>query len=464
MLARLLVLIASLSLLIGVGSQNPIIRQTASKYTGMVTVKIPLSGTGSMYPTFPKGQGKTPQELSEEVVAVVNMYAYPSGFTMSGSRYLFQPIGRGDIVEFQNIVTDAIERKEFNKTSGFVKRVIGLPNDTIEIRDGQVLINGEILTEAYTALPRSTFGGQFLPDCTKLSIPEGKYFVMGDNRKGSGDSRHEVGFVDDKDIHYILPKNNQSGVWDLHFRDTSNDNKPASKIKMNVSRYVELVNERRLAAKLKPLKFNQKLEQSTLLRGRAMLKANDLSFEATKSGYTIKKAVAEAGYWNPILAESFVQGYYEAEELIESTFEQSKSKDFLLNPQFQDIGLSQVEGELNGCPTQIVIQHLAGYVPPDYEKEQVQSWRAGLNKLKEIQPGWRDLANKDDYSLFYSEHKSDVDRINEIIDIRLKNIEKIVIKMESNQWLSTEEENYMTRDEALSNEQRQLSEKLNENN
>jgi len=464
MLPRLVILIASLAILVGASSQNPIVRQTVSQYTGLMTVKIPLSGTGSMYPTFPKGQGKTPQELSEEIVAVIDMYAYPSGFKLSNNRYLYKDIQRGDIVEFQNAKTDEIEQKEFGKASGFVKRVIGLPGETIEIRDGQVIVNNQIQTEPYTALPRSTFGGQFLPDCTKLTIPDKKYFVMGDNRKGSGDSRHDIGLIDDRDIHYLLPKQKQSGVWDKKFRDTSNDNKPTAKLKMDKQKYLQIVNEKRLAAGQKPLKFNPKLERSAKLRGEAMIKFNDLSFEATRSGYTIKKAIADAGYWNPVLAESFVQGYYEAEELIESTFEQSKTKDFLLNAEFQEIGLSEVEGELNGCPTQIVIQHLAGYVPPNYTKDQVQSWRSGLEKLKEIQPGWRDLSNKEGYSEFYSQHKSEIDRLNEVISIRISNLEVIVKKMEANQWLTDEDEKYIQRDDQLSKEQQELAQKLNQSN
>src|SRR4029078_1175549 len=126
-----------------------------------------VSGTGSMFPTFPKGKGKTPQELADELVAEVDMYAFPN------PRF---KIGHGDIVEFKNAKTDEIETKEYSgQLAGFIKRVIGLPGDTVELRDGQVLINGSRIVEPYTAVARSTFGGEFLSDCTKLTIPEGKY-------------------------------------------------------------------------------------------------------------------------------------------------------------------------------------------------------------------------------------------------------------------------------------------------
>ena len=63
-----------------------------------------------------------------------------------------------------------------------IKRVIGLPGETIEVRDGHVSIDGSVLTEPY--LSRST-NGTYGP----LVVPEGHVFVMGDNRGASNDSR-----------------------------------------------------------------------------------------------------------------------------------------------------------------------------------------------------------------------------------------------------------------------------------
>ncbi len=84
--------------------------------------------------------------------------------------YLLHPPERGDIIVFKHPGEDLI------------KRVIGLPGDTLEIQGGRVHINGSVLTEPYLTEPiRSTLPAQ--------KIEAGRYFVMGDNRNNSSDSR-----------------------------------------------------------------------------------------------------------------------------------------------------------------------------------------------------------------------------------------------------------------------------------
>jgi signal peptidase I len=87
-------------------------------------------------------------------------------------------VRRGDIIVFSNPDVEARPAKDL------VERVIGLPRERIEGRDGHVYINGKRLEEPYlaTSTVTSTFSAQ--------EIPEGAVWVMGDNRPASRDSRY----------------------------------------------------------------------------------------------------------------------------------------------------------------------------------------------------------------------------------------------------------------------------------
>ena len=59
----------------------------------------------------------------------------------------------------------------------------------------------------------------------------------------------------------------------------------------------------------------------------------------------------------------------------ENQFEFPNTKKFLLESDYQEIGIAEVEGMINGCPAQVIVQHFAGYKPPNYSQLVISSWK-----------------------------------------------------------------------------------------
>jgi len=82
----------------------------------------------------------------------------------------------------------------------FIKRVIGVDGDTVGINEGKVFLNDELLDEsAYLSTEVRTYGGSFLGEGDSVVVPPNHFFVLGDNRSYSSDSR-EWGFVPKENI------------------------------------------------------------------------------------------------------------------------------------------------------------------------------------------------------------------------------------------------------------------------
>lgn len=92
--------------------------------------------------------------------------------------YLFQPPERGDVIVFHFPV---------DTSKDLIKRVIGLPGDHISVTSSTVMVNGMVLREPYVKTP-------YNPVAQQWTVPANDYFVMGDNRQFSYDSR-DWGFV-----------------------------------------------------------------------------------------------------------------------------------------------------------------------------------------------------------------------------------------------------------------------------
>src|SRR6202790_5052904 len=112
-------------------------------------------------PVKVQGTSMTPQ-ISDQERIFINKFIYR-----------FEPIERGDVVVFWY---------PLDRSKSFIKRVIGLPGDTIEIQSGHLFVNGNELLEPY--VPASYLDGSSL---LPRVLPPNNYFVMGDHRDSSND-------------------------------------------------------------------------------------------------------------------------------------------------------------------------------------------------------------------------------------------------------------------------------------
>ncbi|WP_249869940.1 signal peptidase I [Oceanobacillus saliphilus] len=98
--------------------------------------------------------------------------------------YILDQPDRGDVVIIQR------------PTKNYVKRVIGLPGETIQLNGNDLIINGEEYIQTFLTEDAMYKTGKFGP----IQIPDDSYFVMGDNRLISKDSRNGLGFIHEDEI------------------------------------------------------------------------------------------------------------------------------------------------------------------------------------------------------------------------------------------------------------------------
>lgn len=94
--------------------------------------------------------------------------------------YRFTEPDRGDILVFKSV-----EGGNLKNRADLIKRVVGVPGDTIEVQKGKLFVNGEPQNEPYVNDATLGFQGPYGPK----KVPEGHVFMMGDNRGNSSDSR-----------------------------------------------------------------------------------------------------------------------------------------------------------------------------------------------------------------------------------------------------------------------------------
>jgi len=150
-----------------------------------------------------KGAEKQKKSMKQEIFEWIMVFVVAAAMAFVVRTFIFEPV-RVDGASMMNTLTDSDfmiatkfdylfgdpERFDIvicnypNTDDGMyrVKRVIGLPGETVELSAGNLFINGELVEQNFDMTPNETFYGP-------ITIPEDHYFVLGDNRNNSKDSR-----------------------------------------------------------------------------------------------------------------------------------------------------------------------------------------------------------------------------------------------------------------------------------
>ncbi|OGC50795.1 signal peptidase I [candidate division WWE3 bacterium RIFCSPHIGHO2_01_FULL_40_23] len=431
-----------------VDTKNPLINFLLNKPT-----EISLAGTGSMYPTLYWDEKEGGSENYDQAVKENKDRVKPGLFLhlllpLNKLKIEVPKIGFGDIVSFQGKDLSTQNRVEY------IKRVIGLPRDKIEIRDGFVIRNGTKLHEPYTYKPRSTFGGKNIPECKVVTVPENKFLVLGDNRKLSLDSRFELGFIDKNAVDFILPysrQNNLKSTW----RKIESDEFASNVVTLDYKQFVEGVNKVREELNLKTLKTSDPLLKSTEARANFILDNNNFDTKNKDGKAYLTLETEKAEYSNVLTAEYSIQGYFDANELLDLRLESRDLKTLLTEKNYEDIGVSAVNKNVNGCPTQVIVIHFGGYIPATYDDATLKSWRDSVSALTSTYDEWREARGNELYD------QSKVSKLFSLFQRALEISKYILNKMENKLWLTESDNAQIEEHNRLVEEINKLSEELN---
>ena len=100
-------------------------------------------------------------------------------------------------------------------------------------------------------------------------------------------------------------------------------------------------------------------------------------------------------------------------------------------------------GELHDEELQIVVFHLGGYIPPSYSKKDIESWEKAYSQLSQAYDGWEELRDQEGI---------DPAKLSELLSLlqrRRDNASRIVSRLQKNQWLTSQEKQFVESEQAL---------------
>src|SRR3989344_2946989 len=240
----------------------------------------------------------------------------------------------------------------------------------------------------------------------------------------------------------------------LNNKITFNDstNRPAyvpPQPNIKVDEIFTLTNEERVKVGLKTFRLNGKLNQAALERAKKIIEFDEFAHEATKSGLTYVEAIGQANYWNVTKGENLAEGYFSSSQVVAGWMRSKGHRENILNPEFQDIGIATHEGDLTGRKTIVVVQLFGGYESPNYSKADIDSWKNLRSNLISVLPSWERTRS---FGSQYENNKTDYERIIALISQRINISNRIIARMEANQYFTAEEKNLIELDKALAQE------------